>query len=175
MIYLVLKLICGLIGVENIHEKILTVSVVIASIEHYGIGNSAYMDECWQIKEKIEKEQNLLKQAKTFYTNTYMTSDVYIARSDEEEIVGFAIMTGQDYLALLGVKPRYQDDGIGTEIIDYLKSEYDTIHCHTRESNEGAVRFYESNGFFIEDLEPNYYANNEDAFILQYETDSYSS
>jgi ribosomal protein S18 acetylase RimI-like enzyme len=132
------------------------------------------MEECWQIKEKIRKEQNFLRQAKAFYTDTYIRSDVYTATNDEESILGFAVTTGDEYLALLGVRPKYQGNEIGTKIIDYLKSEHETIYCHTRESNEDAVRFYESNGFIIEDLEPNYYNNNENAFVLRYER-GYSS
>lgn len=145
------------------------------SIEHYGIGSSKHIDECWDIKEEILDEQGLLKQGKKFYSDTFVRSDSYVIKDGEDTVLGFALISGKNYLALLGVRPEYQGNGLGTRLIEHLKSEYDVIYCHTRESNKDAIDFYKSNNFFVDDIEGRYYEDGENAYILRYDSEDYSS
>lgn len=148
---------------------------MIESIEHYGIGSSKYIDECWDIKQEVLKEQGLLRQGKKFYSDTYVRSDSYVIKDKKNAILGFALISGKNYLALLAVRPENQGEGLGTRLIEHLKSEYNVIYCHTRESNEDAINFYKSNNFFVDDIEGRYYEDGENAYILRYESEDYSS
>lgn len=144
-------------------------------IEHYGIGNSKYIDECWNIKQKVLDKQGLLRQDKKFYSDTFINCDSYIIKDERETVLGFALMCGKNYLALLAIRPENQADGLGTRLVKNLKSEYDIIYCHTRESNKKAINFYKSNDFFVDDIEVCYYEDGENAYILRYNSEGYSS
>lgn len=148
---------------------------MIESIEHYGIGSSKHIDECWEIKENILDEQGLLRQGKKFYSDTFVRSDAYVIKNEQGTVLAFALMSGKNYLALLAVRPENQGNGLGTRLIEHLKSEYNEVYCHTRESNEDAINFYKSNNFFVDDIEGRYYEDGENAYILRYESEDYSS
>lgn len=135
--------------------------------------NSEFAQHCWEIKEDISEEQNLLNQNKDFFMHTYHHGNCLVL-FDKEQPVGFSIMRGRDYLALLGVKPEKQSLNFGTVLLDELKDEYDNIKCHTRVSNTVAVQFYKNNGFNDIGNEYDYYENGEDAVILSYSSSSES-
>ena len=51
------------------------------------------------------------------------------------------------YIHTLSVAPEQRGRGFGSEMIEQLASEHATLYLHVNRDNEGAIRFYERNGF----------------------------
>lgn len=136
-------------------------------------GSSDWLEDCWDIKQEIRKEQGLLKQNEGFFKRTYLRSHTYVVSDMSEMPLGFAVVADDTYLALLAVKPSYQGYGIGEKIMKYVIEEHTELYCHTRKSNERAIGFYKNLGFKEVKAHENYYADGESAVMLEY--DSYSS
>lgn len=132
-------------------------------------GDNKYLKNTWMIKQNIRRKNNLLRQRKDFFEDTYIDSVKYIAKDDDDKIVGFSTIINSNYIALFGVSPRLQNKGVGSKLLESMKNDYDNLVCHTRISNNSALNFYESNGFVIDEIVDNYYRNNEDAYYLKYE------
>ena len=83
--------------------------------------------------------------------------DLYVAMSPEDEAVGVMYMTrnglaGLPYLNLLGVKKKYRDQGIGTDLVKIFigvmeEKNYPNMFIMTSQFNTGAKRLYQSLGF----------------------------
>lgn len=131
-------------------------------------GDNKYLKNTWMIKQNIRRKNNLLRQRKDFFEDTYIDSVKYIAKDDDDKIVGFSTIINSNYIALFGVSPRLQNKGVGSKLLESMKNDYDNLVCHTRISNNSALNFYESNGFVIDEIVDNYYRNNEDAYYLKY-------
>lgn len=58
------------------------------------------------------------------------------------------------YLAMLGVASQYQGQGIGAALLQPIlqQADRDNIPCYLETSTEGAVRFYQRQGFEIEHI-----------------------
>jgi ribosomal-protein-alanine N-acetyltransferase len=100
-------------------------------------------------------------------------SAVIVAR-DRQRVVGFAIMEFLDehaHLSLLAVRPGYRQQGIGSELVQWLQSSARTagifdIRLELRAQNRAAQRFYERLGYTIAGSRPRYYAGVEDALCM---------
>lgn len=101
-------------------------------------------------------------------------SAVIVAR-DRRRIVGFAIMEFLDehaHLSLLAVRPGYRQQGIGTDLVQWLQSSARTagifdIRLELRAQNYAAQRFYERLGYTASGKRPRYYAGVEDALCMR--------
>ena len=99
--------------------------------------------------------------------------NVIVAREDNR-LVGFGIMTYYDTQAnldLLGVKLRHRYQGIGRKLVQWLEKVALTagivnIYIQVRESNTGAIKFYEKLNYSIIDKRPGYYRGREAAVIM---------
>ena len=99
--------------------------------------------------------------------------NVIVAREDSK-LVGFGIMTyydSQSNLDLLAVKVRYRYQGIGRKIVQWLEKVALTagivnIYIQVRETNTGAIKFYERLGYKIIDKRRGYYRSQETAVIM---------
>jgi ribosomal-protein-alanine N-acetyltransferase len=127
--------------------------------------DNQFVTSAWKIKEEIHEDQGLLRQGRRFFNDTYHNGTVYLAINNQDEIIGFAI-TDRNYLALLGVKPSVQGEGIGKYIMKKVMKDIDKIRCHTRSSNQKAIKFYKNLGFRSKCIHKNYYENNEDANLM---------
>ena len=72
-------------------------------------------------------------------------SETYLAIKTGK-IIGFISMK-RDYLAGLFVKNDVQGEGVGTQLLDYIKQRQDVIRLNVYKKNTGAVRFYEKRDF----------------------------
>lgn len=72
-------------------------------------------------------------------------SETYLAMN-AGKIVGFISMKS-DYLAGLFVRDDVQGEGVGTQLLDYVKQRQDLIRLNVYKKNTGAVRFYEKRDF----------------------------
>jgi ribosomal-protein-alanine N-acetyltransferase len=93
----------------------------------------------------------------------------------DEQVLGYFIAThSPDSADLLNIciHPRYQHQGLGTQLFDYLTKQLQTLNLDTlfievRASNETAFLFYQKLGFKLIGLRKKYYSNGEDAKILR--------
>lgn len=131
-------------------------------------GEQEYINSSWDVKQEINSKQDLLNQNKRFFHDTYLYGDSYIAVEDDM-IVGFGIVIRNSYLALLGVKPNEQGRGIGKRIMKEILDDYNELTCHTRVTNDRAIDFYRELGFDIDEIERDYYKNNENAAVMKFE------
>lgn len=105
-----------------------------------------------------------------------------------EEIIAYAIMLcvlNEAHILNLCVKPRYQQQGLGRRMLDYLldkarEVELDAVFLEVRQSNYTAQKLYEKSGFNRLGVRPGYYPGRErreDAVLFAKEltVDSFSS
>lgn len=101
------------------------------------------------------------------------TKNVIVVRT-ETELVGFGIMSYQEYQAnldLLGVKRNYRHMKIGTQIVQWLEKVAVTagifnIFVQVRASNTGAIGFYKNLGYSVFDEKKGYYRNIEAGILM---------
>lgn len=65
---------------------------------------------------------------------------------EKGEVQGFVSLMGE-YVAALFVRPERQGWGYGKALLDWAKQERDKLQLKAYARNEGALRFYERNGF----------------------------
>ena len=131
-------------------------------------GDESYVEEAWQLKECIRREENVLKQRKGFFTDAYRRSTVYIFLTGEDErLMGFAAVRRDGYILFLAVTPEFRGEGIGKRLVGEVADNHDTVTCHARASNEQALGFYEYLGFEMSRHIDNYYEDGGDAYYLK--------
>lgn len=73
---------------------------------------------------------------------------ITVAVNPDGQIVGF-IGLQKDYIAGLFVAAKYQNQGIGHQLLAFVKHQQTVLVLDAFEQNTGAVRFYQRNGFVI--------------------------
>lgn len=104
----------------------------------------------------------------------HQDKNAVVAR-EENLIQGFGIMTYRDTRAnldLLAVRLRYRYQGIGRQIVAWLEKVAMTagiyrIQVQVRETNTGAIRFYEKLGYRYVTEQRGYYQGRENAIIME--------
>ncbi len=133
-------------------------------------GSDDYVEQAWKLKERIKREEGVLKQRRNFFTDAYRRSTVHCYLEDEW-LIGFAAVRRDGYVLFLAVTPERRGDGIGKRLIVRVAEENRTVTCHARTSNENALRFYEHLGFEITRRIDNYYEDGGDAYYLKLRTE----
>lgn len=79
------------------------------------------------------------------YDETVLAADVlWLARTGEQAIAGYAALTPSDYLAFFVIAPALRGGGRGTRfLLALLARQGGDLHLHVRASNTDAQRFYE--------------------------------
>ena len=98
----------------------------------------------------------------------------YVVATMDGERVGFAIALherGETRLLMLSVDDAHRRMGIARAIISELllrlhKSGHKYILLEVRESNRGAIAFYESIGFTVTGMIRGYYSSGETALVM---------
>lgn len=72
-------------------------------------------------------------------------AEIYVCE-EHGEIEGFVGLT-DNYVAGIFVKEKYQSEGIGKALLDYVKERKGELVLHVYEKNERAVKFYLREGF----------------------------
>jgi ribosomal protein S18 acetylase RimI-like enzyme len=133
-------------------------------------GDESYVDEAWQLKERIRREEDVLKQRKGFFTDAYRRSTVHLMVSrepDGERLMGFAAVRRDGYILFLAVEPEFRGEGVGKRLVGQVAERHDSITCHARASNENALGFYKHLGFEVQRHIQNYYEDGGDAYYLK--------
>ena len=138
------------------------------NLEHRVIepGSDAYVREAWGLKERIRREEGVLKQRRNFFTDAYRRSTVY-AYLEEETLVGFIAVRRDGYILFLAVEPEWRGEGIGGRLVADVAEDHRTVTCHARTTNENALRFYEHLGFDVARRVDGYYEDGGDAYYLK--------
>ena len=89
-------------------------------------------------------------------------AEIYAAENEKHQIIGFAGLSG-NYIAGLFVAEKWQSQGIGKALTDYIKKNTDSLSLHVFAENAGAVRFYMREGFCIRQEQ-----KNEDTGNMEY-------
>ena len=130
-------------------------------------GSADLVEEAWDLKERIRRDEDVLKQRKGFFTNAYRRSTVHLlVRSPEEEVIGLAAVRRDGYLLFLAVDEAFRGEGFGADLVGAAVEDHDTVSCHARTTNDDAVRFYEHLGFEVERRVENYYEDGGGAYYL---------
>jgi len=133
-------------------------------------GDDAFVDEAWELKERIRREDDVLRQRHGFFTDAYRRSKVYLLvepRYDGETMVGFAATRRDGYILFLAVHPEYRGEGFGRRLVAAVADDHGSVTCHARASNDDALAFYEHLGFEVERRVESYYEDNGDAYYLR--------
>ncbi|SDR08427.1 GNAT family N-acetyltransferase [Natronobacterium texcoconense] len=133
-------------------------------------GSDDYVDEAWQLKERISSQEGVLKQRHDFFTDAYRRSKVHCYVFNDE-LVGFAAVRRDGYILFLAVAPECRGEGIGKRLVARVADDHDSITCHARTSNENALQFYEHLGFEIKRRIDDYYEDGGDAYYLKLGSD----
>ncbi|ELY95067.1 N-acetyltransferase GCN5 [Natrialba hulunbeirensis JCM 10989] len=129
-------------------------------------GNDEFVEQAWQLKEEINREEGVLKQRRDFFTDAYRRSTVHCYALDGD-LIGFAAVRRDGYILFLAVSPEFRGEGIGKRLVARVADDHQTITCHARTSNENALQFYEHLGFEIKRRIDNYYEDGGDAYYLK--------
>jgi len=76
----------------------------------------------------------------------FKQADIYVY--DSQGIQGFAGLT-DNYIAGIFVKKEARNQGIGKQLLDYLKQRYDKLTLDVYAKNKSAFKFYQNNDFRI--------------------------
>jgi len=148
-----------------------TVSVTVDTRE-IGPGDDDLVDQAWELKERIRREDGVLKQRRGFFADAYRRSTVHAVVQtgpgpDGDELAGFAAVRRDGYMLFLAVAPEFRGLGYGEQLVARAAEEHATMTCHARTTNENALRFYEHLGFDVKRRIDNYYEDGGDAYYLQ--------
>lgn len=93
---------------------------------------------------------------KEYWEDSYNTvKDVYIpiaetfVYEDKEGIKGFISIINNEFIGALFVATKYQGNGIGKKLIDYVINRYEKLSLLVYKENKKSVEFYINRGFEI--------------------------
>jgi len=132
-------------------------------------GRSSYVNQAWELKERIRERQGVLRQDRRFFIDSYTEARVYCLVDDSDILHGFAAMRNNGYLMFLAVDPKQQGEGFGQLLLREAANSYPVITCHVRVTNENAIGFYEALGFNRVHREEGYYEDGGEAYYLSLE------
>lgn len=147
----------------------MAVSVTI-EIREFGSGDDEFVEEAWALKERIRREEGVLKQRRGFFTEAYRRSKVYALVDpgyEDETLAGFASARRDGYILFLAIAREYRGEGFGRQLVAAVADDHNSVTCHARASNDPALDFYKHLGFEIERLVENYYEDRGDAYYLR--------
>ncbi|MGN0148914.1 MAG: GNAT family N-acetyltransferase [Clostridia bacterium] len=82
--------------------------------------------------------------------NKYFTDSEGFVYIIDNKIVGFICVTDDNSIQGLFVDPDYQKQGIGTEMIEFAKTEYSLLHLTVYAKNRSMLNFSTHRGFVID-------------------------
>jgi ribosomal protein S18 acetylase RimI-like enzyme len=131
-------------------------------------GNDEYANRAWKLKERIRREDGVLRQRRRFFKNAYERSTVYLyADRSTDDLVGFAAVRRDGYILFLAVNDEYRGQGFGKRLVARVADDYGSVTCHARTTNEEALAFYEHLGFEVKRRIDSYYEDGGDAYYLK--------
>ena len=132
-----------------------------------GPGNDELVEAAWALKERIRREEGVLKQRKGFFTDAYRRSTVYLlVEEPDNELAGFAATRRDGYILFLAIAPEHRGRGFGKRLVTKVADDHSSVTCHARVTNDDALDFYEHMGFEVKRRVDNYYEDGGAAYYL---------
>lgn len=104
------------------------------------------------------------------YVKTLLpTSDIYVYEINNS-IIGF-IGINKNYIEGIFIKEEYQNKGVGSKLLNYIKNLYNELYLNVYKNNDNAIEFYKKHNFNIikEKIDEN---TNEIELVMQYKKKS---
>jgi ribosomal protein S18 acetylase RimI-like enzyme len=131
-------------------------------------GSDEFVDDAWELKERIRSEEGVLKQRKGFFVDAYRRSTGYLLVEEPgEELVGFAAARRDGYVLFLAIDRGHRGQGLGTRLVGMVADDHSSVSCHARATNTAALDFYEHVGFEVKRRVDNYYEDGGAAYYLK--------
>lgn len=131
-------------------------------------GSDDHVDAAWELKERIRKDDGVLRQRRGFFSDAYRRSRAYLyIDGSRNRLIGFAAVRSDGYILFLAVDPEYRGHGFGKRLIARVSEDYGSVTCHARATNREAISFYEHLGFDRRREIDNYYEDGGDAYYLK--------
>lgn len=126
-----------------------------------------YLEDAWELKERIRRRENIFKQEKDFFANAYRRATVFCYHDTTTgDIAGFAASRNDGYILFLAVSPDYRRKGLGRDLVNRIHQQFGQATLHVRTTNENAIGFYTHIGFTRLRKIPGYYEDDGDAYYL---------
>lgn len=129
-------------------------------------GEADHVETAWELKERIQQAEGVLRQRRGFFEDAYRRSTTYLLFEDDD-LVGFSSVRRDGYILFLAVAPNARGHGYGERLVAEVAEDNRTVTCHARTSNEQALGFYEHLGFEVKRRINNYYEDGGDAYYLK--------
>ena len=100
------------------------------------------------------------------YVKTLLpTSEIYVYEINNN-IIGF-IGTNKNYIEGIFIKEKYQNKGVGSKLLNYIKNLYNELYLSVYKNNNNAIKFYKKHAFNIikEQIDKN---TNEIELVMKY-------
>ena len=131
-------------------------------------GDDEKVDRAWQLKERIRRQEGVLRQRRRFFESAYRRSTVYLYLDEGvDRAIGFATVRRDGYILFLAVSQDYRGEGFGKRLVASVAEDYNTVTCHARTTNREALQFYRHLGFEVKRRIDSYYEDGGDAYYLQ--------
>lgn len=128
-------------------------------------GHADHVTAAWELKERIRREEGVLRQRRGFFTDAYRRSTTHLL-FENGDLVAFASVRRDGYVLFLAVAPECRGRGYAASLIADVADEHRAVTCHARVSNEPALGFYDHLGFEVKRRIDSYYEDGGDAFYL---------
>lgn len=129
-------------------------------------GETTHVERAWELKEQIRRREGVLKQRRDFFTDAYRRATTLLYFEDST-LVAFGSVRRDGYILFLAVAPQARGQGYGEQLVAEIAEKHDTITCHARTTNQGALGFYRHLGFRVTREIDNYYEDNGNAYYLK--------
>lgn len=129
-------------------------------------GSDTHAEAAWELKERIRREEDVLKQRRGFFMDAYRRSTTYLLYEDDT-LLGFASARRDGYILFLAVNPDVRGEGYGEMLVAEVADNHRSVTCHARTTNVPALEFYEHIGFKVKRRIDNYYEDGGGAYYLK--------
>jgi len=126
---------------------------------------------------KIASETLTERYNPTIFNYFYETfPEYFVVAESAHKIIGFIIgaeiNSTKIKILMLSVSKNYRRKKVGNTLLNefekmILKKGINDIELEVRTKNKTAIKFYQKNGYKIEDKMENYYQNGENAYIMR--------
>ncbi len=117
---------------ENDIDRVMTIWLESNIDAHHFIGADFWKKHYDQVEEAI------------------LESEVYVYEY-EGEILGF-VGVNEDYISGIFVDSSYRSMQVGKDLMNHIKTRHDKLALHVYAKNVKALRFYEREGFILEEF-----------------------
>ena len=129
-------------------------------------GDATHEAEAWELKERIRREEGVLKQRRSFFRDAYRRADCRLLFVDGD-LAGFVSTRRDGYILFLAVSPDHRGEGFGERLVAEVARDHDSVSCHARSTNDDALAFYHHIGFETVRRIDAYYEDGGDAYYLK--------